>query len=286
MRLDQLTPAHVRRAVEIYLREAWPPGAGGEPRITVADLEGASTLQGLLERFELAAEPGASRSKRYTLRLGNCRYPFMKFVVQEYLVNGEYFFSVDTHDRLEIRHDAPDYAEWEQLKEWNRQLKERIEARWNEAGLPTHADLRSLVEELARVERGHEPRARLLLVDDETDVALGLQALLRAQGYDVELAHSGRAVLERLGRDPLPDLVLLDYELPELDGEEVLARMRADPRLADVAVLMATASSIDLARLQRISGFLRKPYPRDVLFAMISRLLAERRKRPEPGPGA
>jgi CheY-like chemotaxis protein len=89
----------------------------------------------------------------------------------------------------------------------------------------------------------------------------------------VELAFSGEEVLARLQRDPLPDLLLLDYELPRLDGREVLDRLRSDPRLADLPVLMVTASSIDLTQLRRVSGLLRKPYPRAVLFKMLRELL-------------
>ena len=273
-----MTPVHVRRAIALYLEQAWPPESTGTPPAVVRELDGAGTLTELLDRFEPAPDDEGLRSKRYTLRLGNNRYPFMKFVVQEFLVNGEYFFTVDTHDNLEIRPDAPDYDEWEALKSWNRALKERIESSWQEASLPTLADLRSLVVELARLERVRDgsKQERLLLVDDETDLAFGLQALLKARGYEVELAHDGRAALDRLERDPLPDLVLLDYEMPTLDGEEVLTRMRADERLKAVPVLMATASDIELDRLQKVSGFLRKPYPRRVLFEMIARLLEGR----------
>ncbi len=61
--------------------------------------------------------------------------------------------------------------------------------------------------------------------------------------------------------------------MPELDGEVVLARIRGNPRTAALPVLLATASSIDLARMPRATGFLRKPYPREVLFPIISRML-------------
>lgn len=277
MRLDDLSPALVRRAVGLYFEHAWPPGGGGAvvaaPRLPRDHLEGAATLGELFERFDRART--ADGSVRYTLRLGNPRYPFMKFVVQEYLVDGEYFFTVDTHDHLDVRPGSPDYDEWVRIKRFNRELKARIEDAWQDAGLPTFEDLRLLCEGLAPVEREDEKRARLLVVDDEKDVAMGLRALLQARGYWVEVAHTGEDVLERLALDPLPDLVLLDYELPGLDGESVLARMRSDPRLADVPVLMATASTIDLKRLQRVSGFLQKPYPRAVLFKMIRRLLAD-----------
>ena len=273
MRLEDLTPAHVRRAVAIYLEVAWPGAEFPRPRISVRDLEGADTLEELFTRFERARQLEGPLSPRYTLRLGNKRYPFMKFVVQEYLVDREYFFSVDTHDDLDVRPDNPDYVAWQELRAHNRALKQKIEQAWAAAGLPTNEDLRRIVEHLAQFERESKKRHRLLVVDDEKDVCRGLGALLEARGYDVELAYDGLAVLERLERDPLPDLILLDYAMPELDGEVVLARIRANPRTAHMPVLLATASSIDLARMPRATGFLRKPYPRDALFPIISRML-------------
>lgn len=276
MRLENLTPAHVRRAVDIYLQHAWPPDGEARPRITSGHLEGADTMEQCLGRFELGAGADELAMQRYTLRLGNARYPFMKFVVQEYLVGEEFFFSVDTHDNLDIRPGTPDYDAWEELKVYNRDLRAEIEREWDEAGLPTNTDLRALVEQLAKVERAESKRTRLLLVDDERNVCIGLAALLKARGYEVELAHDGQEALDRLERDPLPDLVLLDYEMPALDGEEVLRRLRSEPRTRRLPVLMATASSIDLERVQAVSGLLRKPYPRHVLFEMIARILKDR----------
>ena len=281
MRLEHLTPAHVRRALDVYLARAWPRGTGATPALSLDELRGASTLDELFARFE-RVEGGGGGLKRYALRLGNERYPFMKFVVQEHLVVGEYFFSVDTHDQLDIRPDNPEYTEWQRLKSFNRRMKQEIEDEWDRAGLPTNADLRALVEELARVELEEKKRKTLLLVDDEADIALGLCALLRARGYDVELARDGLEALARLEREPLPDLVLLDYELPQMDGEEVLARLRRDPRTSQLPVLLATASTIDLSRLRKVSGLLRKPYPRHILFAMLARLLEPKPVEPEP----
>lgn len=276
MRFDELTPAHVRRAVAVYLEHAWPGDEFPRPLVDVKSLEGPATIEALLAKFEKPRNPEGLSSQRYMLRLGNRRYPFMKFVVQEYLVRGEYFFSVDTHDDLDVRTDDADYDAWQELKRYNAALKTRIEAAWVSAGLPTHMDLRQLAEGLARVERESTKRARLLVVDDETEVCRGLGALLEGRGYDVELAYDGRQVLERLAREPRPDLVLLDYSMPEFDGEQVLARIRGDPRLEKLPVLLATASSIDLASLPRASGFLRKPYAREVLFAMLAQLLEKR----------
>ena len=89
-----------------------------------------------------------------------------------------------------------------------------------------------------------------------------------------------------MGEDPLPDLVVLDFSMPEFDGEEVMRRLRADERTRSVPLLLATASDIDLSTIQRASGLLRKPYPREVLYEMIDRLLADSAARSEAGGAA
>jgi len=274
MRLERLTPAHVRRAIAIYLELAYPPGGSVRPRIRAEDFEGCATLGELFARFEKPAEGEGATAERYSLRLGNARYPFMKLVVWEYLVHSEFFFSVDTHDDLAITPDMPDYEAWIELRGANRELKERIESAWRAAGLPTHEDLRELMEDIARIERGEDKAQRILVVDDEVGVARGVAAVLAARGYQVDTAFDGAEVLERLAHGPPPDLLVLDYSMPLLDGQEVLRRLRADPRWRDLPVLLATARSFELGSLAHATGYLLKPYPREVLIKMIQKLLA------------
>jgi CheY-like chemotaxis protein len=274
VRLKYLTADHIRRAVELFIAEAWPDLDSSRPRFNPGILADATTAEEIFALFEQKPAGEGPQCARHSLRLGSSRYPFMKLVVQEYLVEEEYFFSVDTHDDLDVRPSQPDFKEWMELKSANRELKDRIEAAWQAAGLPTHEDLRELAQDLAAVgPKGADRGRRLLVVDDDSDVAQGLGALLESKGYEVELAHDGRQVLDRLDCDPLPDLVILDYAMPLLNGQEVLERMRAMPRTRNVPVLLATASTIDLAHMRRISGLLRKPYPAEVLFAMVGRLL-------------
>jgi CheY-like chemotaxis protein len=276
MRLESLTPDLLRRAIAIYLCEAWPDPAGPRPRTTEKDFESAADLAAMLARFERPREKQRPALERYTLRLGNARYPFMKLVVQEYLVDREYFLSVDTHDDLEVGPDSPDWGAWLEIKEHNAALKRRIEAAWAKEGLPTHSDLRRLALDIAGAEREASKRARLLVVDDESEVCEGVGALLRSKGYEVECYFDGQSVWDRLQQEPLPDLLLLDYAMPRLGGDEVLRRVRGDARLAHLPVLLATASSIDLERVPRASGLLRKPYPREVLFALLGQMLERR----------
>lgn len=284
LKLHQLTPSHVKQAVAIYAGHAWPEGPKGQPAAKLAAVNASGTLEEQSTVFEETAPEDCSGHRRFCLRLGNHRYPWMKFVIQEYLVDGEFFFSVDTHDEMRIDPSMPDYDSWCALQRFNRELKREIEHEWSRAGLPTHGDLRALCEDLAKLQDPEKrPGAgrRLLVVDDDEDVAHGAAAVLQSHGYVVETAFDGRQVLDRMAEDPLPDLVVLDFAMPEFDGEEVMRRLRLDERTKQVPILLATASAIDLSTLQRATGLLRKPYPRSVLVEMIQRLLGEPVQRSE-----
>ena len=93
MRLERLTPTHLRRAIEIYLQQAWPPDRPERPSYDLHRLDAPTTTEGMLALFDRAAGALGPTCEHYTLRLGNWRYPFMKLALQEYLVRGEYFFS-------------------------------------------------------------------------------------------------------------------------------------------------------------------------------------------------
>ena len=139
--------------------------------------------------------------------------------------------------------------------------------------MPTHQELRSLAEGVAGTDGQNGCSGRIMVVDDERDVALGLAALLRGRGFVVETAFDGQEVVDRLKDGEVPDLLLLDYSMPELDGEEVMQTLRADPEFAQMPILLATASNIDLETMTRANGLLRKPYTRGVLFQMIQGLI-------------
>ncbi|MFT5198841.1 MAG: CheY-like chemotaxis protein [Planctomycetota bacterium] len=273
MRLQTLTISHVRRAVEMYLRAAYPEGPPQAQQITLQTLRDATSLRQVRSLFSTPRTSENVTCRRFTLRLGNQRYPFMKLVIQEYLVEDEYFFSVDTHDELKVTPEMADYKEWLDLRQFNGELKELIEAAWAEAGLPTHEDLRVLMEDLASTSAGPCRAGRILVVDDEGDVAQGLAAILRSRGFQVEVAFDGGQVLQRLEEQGSFDLIVLDFSMPTMTGEEVVRRMRADSRFKDQPVLMATASDIDLKRVPNCAAYLRKPYPKELLLAMVDQLL-------------
>ena len=94
--------------------------------------------------------------------------------------------------------------------------------------------------------------ARILLVEDEVDLARTIAYALRKEGYVVTLAGTGREALQRAAEPPAFDLVVLDLMLPDLSGTEVCRQLRADPHNRDVLVLMLTARGEEI---DRVVGF-------------------------------
>jgi len=122
---------------------------------------------------------------------------------------------------------------------------------------------------------------RVLVVEDDDEIALALQRSLRMEGYDVRLAGDGVDALDQ-AHAFLPDVVLLDLGLPKLDGIEVAKELRK--REDDVAILMLTARD---GLEDRVAGldtgaddYLVKPFERQELLARLRALL---RRRPPRG---
>jgi DNA-binding response OmpR family regulator len=120
---------------------------------------------------------------------------------------------------------------------------------------------------------------RVLVVDDNDDICLLLEELLKGAGYSVETARDGRAALRAFHETPA-DLVILDLSMPELDGFETLERLR-DLSDAPVILLTARSSEIDKVRGFRAGAddYVVKPFGRQELLARIEALL---RRTPEP----
>jgi two-component system, OmpR family, response regulator MprA len=127
---------------------------------------------------------------------------------------------------------------------------------------------------------GFTREPRVLVVEDDEDIALALQRSLRMEGYEVRIAPDGEAALDAAGGFH-PDLVVLDLGLPKLDGIEVARRLRSG---GDVPILMLTARDGVEDRVEGLDSgaddYLVKPFERQELLARLRALL---RRRPPRG---
>lgn len=115
----------------------------------------------------------------------------------------------------------------------------------------------------------------ILVVDDTPDNCLLIQAILQDEGYEVELAESGKEALEKIQRMP-PDLILLDVMMPGMDGYEVTRRIRENPSLPFMPILLTTAydqPSVAQGLDTGADDFIRKPVHFDELLARVRALL-------------
>jgi DNA-binding response OmpR family regulator len=124
-------------------------------------------------------------------------------------------------------------------------------------------------------------QVRVLVVEDDEEIALVLQRSLRMDGYEVRLARDGESALEEFD-SLVPDLMILDLGLPGLDGLEVARRLRENGQ--DVPILILTARDALDARVEGLDtgadDYLVKPFERQELLARMRAML---RRRPPRG---
>ena len=117
---------------------------------------------------------------------------------------------------------------------------------------------------------------KVLIADDEANIVLSLEFLMRHAGYEVRSASDGEEALRQLARFG-PDLILLDVMLPLRDGFEVCRTMRDDPALRHIKVIMLTAKGreAEIAKGLALGAdlYITKPFATRELLADVARLL-------------
>lgn len=121
--------------------------------------------------------------------------------------------------------------------------------------------------------------AKILVVDDDPDIRTLLRLVLMSSGFRVVLAEDGDQALRRVAED-LPDLVLCDILMPNLDGYETLAALRSNPASRNLPVLIISARgeahAVKRALDAGANGYFVKPFETRDLVAEIRRLLSAR----------
>ena len=121
--------------------------------------------------------------------------------------------------------------------------------------------------------------SRILVVDDDPALLQTISIVLREQGYDVTTAEDGARMLEALELHA-PDLLLLDVLMPQLDGFQLLERLKSDDRYADIPVLMVSSLPAEEATVRTLglgaADYIRKPFRVRELLARIQLQLRNR----------
>jgi DNA-binding response OmpR family regulator len=117
---------------------------------------------------------------------------------------------------------------------------------------------------------------RVLVVDDEPNIVMSLRFLMEREGFQVEVAATGKAAVAALAGPPA-DLVLLDVMIPGLDGFEVCQRIRAAPAWQAAKIVMLTAKGRDVERDRGMAlgadAYVTKPFSTRDLVARIKQML-------------
>lgn len=114
----------------------------------------------------------------------------------------------------------------------------------------------------------------ILLVDDDSDTRMTLRDFLTEEGFDVLTARDGQHALYMLEKIDPPDLILLDYKMPVMDGKQFLGIMRRIPRLGQIPVVILSAATREWSGAYlEVEDVLSKPLDLELLLSTINRIL-------------
>ncbi|MFI4854924.1 MAG: response regulator [Phycisphaerales bacterium JB065] len=117
---------------------------------------------------------------------------------------------------------------------------------------------------------------KVLIIDDEWTIALALSARLKAHGYKTHTAPDGISGLNAAS-ELVPDAIILDLRMPDIDGLEVHRRLRDNDELSHIPVIFLTANIADSVRQQAMAGgaagFYSKPYQADEILEALHKAI-------------
>lgn len=131
----------------------------------------------------------------------------------------------------------------------------------------------------------HRATPKILVVDDESDALDLISFNLRGAGYEVITADAGIEALKK-AREALPDLILLDLMLPEIDGFEICKRLRREPATEKIPIIMLTAKAAEIDRVLGLElgadDYITKPFSPRELNLRVKNILRRRTQKDEP----
>ena len=117
---------------------------------------------------------------------------------------------------------------------------------------------------------------KILIADDEPNIVISLEFLLKREGYEIVVAHNGAEALDRV-RAERPDLAILDVMMPLRNGFEVCQDLRQDPEFANLRIMMLTAKGRDIEVSKGLAlgadVYMTKPFSTRELVAQVKALI-------------
>ncbi len=121
-------------------------------------------------------------------------------------------------------------------------------------------------------------KSTIMVVDDEPEIVTVVRLMLEQKGFNVRCAYSGQQVFAGL-EEQKPDLIILDVMMPEMDGLEVLRRLKGAPETSSIPVVMLTAldqyENVLTGYKAGAEHYITKPFTRTQLMTGINRLLSK-----------
>jgi two-component system, OmpR family, response regulator VicR len=121
----------------------------------------------------------------------------------------------------------------------------------------------------------------ILCIEDDTEMTDLIRLILSRKGFEISVASGGQAGIRKV-REEMPDLVLLDLMMPDMDGWEVYQQMKADEKTKEIPVIVVTAKaqSIDKVlglHIAKVDDYIAKPFSPKELIDSVEQVLAKKK---------